>query len=191
MQTPMIRAIATCDRLSRTEAETLARAVAIELGLKEAEAAATPLITADPEAERKMAWERIHDLIATHADATAITAAVRSRLQAHYNSDEIKQSWITLTGADPMSLVRTFCQLPYLPDGKTDPIARAVMESYANRLMHEKYADIYVKILKSLTNMFKVKPDGPTLVNFLNLLKWVDPEAEKKMAADIGVRANP
>ena len=86
-----------------------------------------------------------------------------------------------------MSLVRTFCQLPYLADGSTDTIARAVMESYVSRLTHEKYADIYAKTVKSLTNLFKVKPDSPTLVNFLNLLKWIDPEAEKKMAADIGI----
>jgi len=63
------------------------------------------------------------------------------------------------------------------------------MGSYASRLMHEKYADIYGKIVKNLTNLFKVNPDSPTLVNFLNLLKWVDAEAEKKMAADIGIRA--
>jgi len=35
--------------------------------------------------------------------------------------------------------------------------------------------------------MFKVKADSPTLLNFLNLLKWVNPEAEKKMSADIGI----
>jgi len=43
--------------------------------------------------------------------------------------------------------------------------------------------------VKNLTNLFKVNPESPTLVNFLNLLKWVDAEAERKMAADIGIHA--
>jgi hypothetical protein len=136
-----------------------------------------------------MAWDKIKELIENRAEPAVVSAAVRSRLHAKYDGDEVKQSWITLTATDPMSLVRTFCQLPYQPDGTTDPVARAVMESYASRLVHEKYADIYAKIVKSLTNMFKVKPDSPTLINFLNLLKWVDAEAEKKVRADIGIHA--
>ena len=191
MQTVIVRAIISSDRLSRKDAETLGRAVGKELGLKELEKIIQAEAAITPESERQAAWEKINDLIANRADPAAVTAAVRERLHAKYDGDEVKQSWITLTATDPMSLVRTFCQLPYLADGSTDTIARAVMESYASRLMHEKYTDIYAKIVKSLTNMFKVKPDSPTLVNFLNLLKWIDPEAEKKMAADIGIAPPP
>ena len=187
MQPVIVRAIINSDRLNRTEAETLGRAVAKELGLKELEEVIKTEATVDPESESQVAWGKIHELIVNRADPAIVTAAVRDRLHAKYDGDEVKQSWITLTTTDPMSLVRTFCQLPYLADGSTDPVARTVMESYASRLMHEKYADIYAKIVKSLTNMFKVKPDSPTLVNFLNLLKWVDAEAEKKMSADIGI----
>lgn len=187
MQPVIVRAIINSERLSRAEAETLGRAVAKELGLKELEEVIKTEAAAAPESEGQAAWGKIHELIASRADPAVVTAAVRDRLHAKYDGDEVKQSWITLTATDPMSLVRTFCQLPYLADGSADPVARAVMESYASRLMHEKYADIYTKIVKSLTNMFKVKPDSPTLVNFLNLLKWVDPEAEKKMSADIGI----
>ena len=189
LQPLIVRAIVASDRLKRTEAETLSRAVAKELGLKELDVVIKAEATLTPESESLTAWEKIQELIANRADPAVVTAAVRSRLHAKYDGDEVKQSWITLTAADPMSLVRTFCQLPYLADGTTDPVARAVMESYASRLMHEKYADIYGKIVKSLTNLFKVNPDSPTLVNFLNLLKWVDAEAEKKMSADIGISA--
>jgi hypothetical protein len=189
MQPQIVRAIISSDRLNRTDAETLGRAVGKELGLKGLEEVIKAEAAVTPESERQLTWERIHELIASRADPGAVTAAVRERLHAKYDSDEVKQSWITLTATDPMSLVRTFCQLPYQADGTTDPVARAVMESYASRLMHEKYADIYAKIVKSLTNMFKVKPDSPTLLNFLNLLKWVDAEAEKKMSADIGISA--
>ncbi|MEJ0090222.1 MAG: hypothetical protein WDM80_10810 [Limisphaerales bacterium] len=189
MQALIVRAIISSDRLNRNEAESLSRAVAKELGLKELEEVIKAETTVTAESASKTAWENIQELIASRADPAVVTAAVRTRLHANYNADEVKLSWITLTATDPMSLVRTFCQLPYLADGTTDPVARAVMESYVSRLMHEKYADIYTKVVKSLTNMFKVKPDSPTLVNFLNLLKWVDAEAEKKMSADIGIHA--
>jgi hypothetical protein len=190
MQPVIVRAIINSDRLGRTEAENLGRAVGKELGIKEIEKVIQAAAAITPESESHAAWEKIQGLIATRADPAAVTTAVRTRLHAKYDGDEVKQSWITLTATDPMSLVRTFCQLPYQPDGTTDPIARAVMESYASRLMHEKYADVYAKVVKSLTNMFKVKPDSPTLVNFLNLLKWVDADAEKKMRADIGIHAH-
>jgi hypothetical protein len=189
MQPVIVRAIINSERLGRVDAENLSRAVAKELGLKELEHVIKAEAVVTPESERQATWEKIHEMIASRADPALVTAAVRERLHAKYDGDEVKQSWVTLTATDPMSLVRTFCQLPYLADGTTDPIARAVMESYASRLTHEKYADIYAKVVKSLTNMFKVKPDSPTLVNFLNLLKWVDAEAEKKMSADIGIQA--
>jgi len=189
MQPLIVRGIISSDRLGRMEAEALSRAVARELGLKGLEEAAKVGPAVSPETESQPTWEKIQELIVNRADPAVVTAAVRSRLHAKYDGDEVKQSWITLTATDPMSLVRTFCQLPYLADGATDPMARAVMESFVSRLMHEKYGDVYVKIVKNLSNLFKVKPDSPTLVNFLNLLKWVDPEAEIKMSADIGIHA--
>ena len=183
----IVRGIVSSDRLSRADAEALSFAVGKELGLKGLVEQIKAESTASPEGERKTAWDRIKEMIENRADPAAVSAAVRNRLHAKYDDDEVKQSWITLTGTDPMSLVRTFCQLPYLPDGNTDPIARAVLESYVSRLMHEKYADIYTKVVKSLTNMFKVKADSPTLVNFLSLVKWVDAAAAKKLATDIGM----
>jgi hypothetical protein len=183
----IVRGIVSSDRLSRADAEALSFAVGKELGLKGLVEQIKAESTASPEGERKIAWDRIKEMIENRADPAAVSAAVRNRLHAKYDDDEVKQSWITLTGTDPMSLVRTFCQLPYLPDGNTDPIARAVLESYVSRLMHEKYADIYTKVVKSLTNMFKVKADSPTLVNFLSLVKWVDAAAAKKLATDIGM----
>jgi hypothetical protein len=92
-----------------------------------------------------------------------------------------------LAESDPMSLVRVFCLLPYLPDGQTDPVARAVLESYANRLTHEKYAATYAKVVHALRNLFKVKADSPALVNFIALVKWVDPDSAEKIAKDIGM----
>ena len=88
-----------------------------------------------------------------------------------------------------MALVRVFCLLPYLPDGQTDPIARAVLESYATRLTHEKYAATYTKVVGALRNLFKVKADSPTLVNFIALVKWVDTDAAVRLARDIGMGA--
>jgi hypothetical protein len=95
-----------------------------------------------------------------------------------------------LIEAEPMLLVRIFCQLPYLPDGQTDPIAQAVMESYISRLMHEKYADTYAKVVHALKNLFKVKSDSPALVNFIALVKWVNAEAAAKLSQDVGMAAN-
>ena len=61
------------------------------------------------------------------------------------------------------------------------------METYVTRLTHEKYAATYHKVVNSLKNMFRAKPDSPTLLNFLALVKWVDPEAEKRLSQDIGL----
>ena len=88
-----------------------------------------------------------------------------------------------------MTFIRTFCQLPYLADGKTDSVARAVMESYVTRLTHEKYAATYKKVVNSLKNMFHANAHSPTLVNFMSLVKWVDADAAKKLSADIGMPA--
>ena len=189
MQRLVVRGIVSTDRLNREVAGALSRDIGRELGLPGLEEEIKAEIMTTPEKERQLAWERIQSLIEKRADPTAVTVAVRNRLHTKYDADEVKQSWITLTETDPMALVRAFCHLPYLPDGTTDPIARAVMESYVQRLMHEKYADVYAKVVKSLTNMYKVKPDSPTLVNFITLAKWVDPEAAKKLSADIGMPA--
>jgi len=136
-----------------------------------------------------MVWIGIEDLIASRATPGDIAAAIRNRLHARYDADEVKQSWLTLTGTDPMSFIRIFCLLPYLPDGQTDLTVRPLLESYVQRLLHEKYAAIYAKILTTLRNMFKARADGPALVNFLALVKWIDPEAAAKLTKDIGMPA--
>ncbi len=185
MQRFVVRAIMSTDRLRKDQAETLGKAVASALDLKGlAQPAAAAL---SPEAERQMAWARIKELIASRGDASAIAAAIRERLNAKYNADEIRESWIALIEADAMSLIRTFCQIPYRPDGKTDSIAQPVMETYVTRLTHEKYAGTYQKIVKSLKNMFAAKPDSPTLVNFMALVKLLNPEEASKWSADIGM----
>ena len=92
-----------------------------------------------------------------------------------------------LTEADPISLIRIFCQIPYRPDGKTDAIARPVIETYVTRLLHEKYAATYKKIVNSLKNMYVAKPDSHTLLNFLALVRWVDPSAANRICVDIGM----
>jgi hypothetical protein len=92
-----------------------------------------------------------------------------------------------LTEADPISLIRIFCHVPYRADGKTDAIARPVIETYVTRLVHDKYAATYKKVLTSLRNMFTAKPDSPTLLNFLALVRWVEPAAADKICTDIGM----
>ena len=134
-----------------------------------------------------MAWNRIKDMIGRRGDASAIAAAIRDRLNAKYEAEELKQSWMALIETEPMSLIRIFCQLPYRADGKTDPIARTVLESYLTRLTHEKYASTYNKVVNSLRNMFSAKPDSPTLLNFMALSKWASPEAAHKLCTDVGM----
>jgi hypothetical protein len=63
------------------------------------------------------------------------------------------------------------------------------METYVTRLTHEKYTAVYNKIVNSLRNMFRAKPDSPTLLNFTALVRWVDPAAADKLCADIGMQA--
>jgi len=62
------------------------------------------------------------------------------------------------------------------------------METYVTRLTHEKYASVYNKVMNSLRNMYKANPHSPTLVNFLALVKWVDPAAATKLNTDIGMQ---
>jgi len=189
MQRVVVRAIMAYDRMRKAEAEALGKALGAELGLKGLEEEARAQEALSPEMERQLAWGKIKELIARRTDAAAIAAAIRDRLNARYDTDEIRQSWITLTEADPMSLIRIFCQLPYRADGKTDPIARTVMESYVTRLTHEKYASTYHKVVNSLRNMFHAKPDSPTLLNFVALVRWAVPEAATKLCADVGMPA--
>jgi hypothetical protein len=182
-----VRAILNSERLRREDAEALGRTLIKELGLP-----ALPAKTEGGALSDKAhmgAWDIIKELIASRAAPNEITEAIRKQLHAKYDADEVKQSWLILAESDPMSLVRVFCLLPYLPDGQTDPIARAVLESYANRLTHEKYAATYAKVIHALRNLFKVKADSPALVNFMALVKWVDPESAEKIAKDIGMTA--
>jgi hypothetical protein len=189
MQKSCLRAISTLDRLRKEDAEKLAKGTAQLLGQQEIVQRMEQKAVITPEKEREMAWNHIKDLIGGRATPNDIVAALRKRFQAHYDSDEVKASWIVLTEADPMVFVRVFCLLPYLPDGSTDPLARNLLESYSNRLTHEKYASTYAKVLHALKNLFKVKADSPALVNFINLVKWVDADSANKLAHDIGMPA--
>jgi hypothetical protein len=53
--------------------------------------------------------------------------------------------------------------------------------------MHEKYLETYQKVVSALRNLFKVKADSPALVNFICLVRWVDPAAADKVSQDVGV----
>jgi len=190
LQTQLVKAIFTSTRIRKNDAEALALAVGKELGLKGLEAELKkPEAAVSPEREQQTAWDNIKARLAQRTAPSEIANAIRDRLHANYDSDEVKQSWLVLIQAEPMALVRIFCLLPYLPDGQTDPIAQAVMESYVSRLMHEKYADTYNKVVGALKNLFKVKPDSPALVNFISLVKWVNAEAALKLSQDIGMPA--
>lgn len=188
LQRMVVHGIVASDRLKREEAEALARALSKELNLPEL-AQETKVAAISPEVERQLAWDRVKDLIARRAEPAAIATAIRDRLHSKYDAEEVKQSWIALVEADVISFIRAFCQLPYLADGSTDTIARPVMEAYVSRLTHEKYAATYSKVVNSLKNMFKAKPDSPTLVNFIALVKWVDAAAATKLSTDVGMPA--
>ena len=191
LQRQVVKAIATSTRIRKNEAESLSLAVGQELGLKGIETELKkPEVAVSPEMEQRMAWENIKARLAQRNSPNDIATAIRDRLHAKYDSDEVKQSWLALTEADPMALVRIFCLLPYLPDGQTDPMAQAIMESYVSRLTHEKYAETYAKVVHALRNLFKVKPDSPALMNFISLVKWVNPEAAEKLSQDVGLPAS-
>ena len=187
MQKLVLRYLIASDRMRRTDAENLAKAAAEALGLKNLAEEAKAQLAVPPEVEQRMAWEKVKDMIARRTEATTVAAAIRDRLNARYDADEIRQSWLALTEADPISLIRIFCHVPYRPDGKTDSIARPVIETYVSRLLHEKYAATYRKVVTSLKNMFAAKPDSPTLLSFLALVRWVDPAAADKLSHDIGI----
>jgi hypothetical protein len=187
MQRLVVFGIMDSDRLRKEDAEALGKAVGKELGVAGLDAPRKGATAITPELERQLAWEKVKDLIINRADPNAIATAIRQRLHAKYDADEMKQSWVTLTEAPPITLIHVFCQLPYLPDGSTDPVARAVMETYVTRLTHEKYAAVYNKVVNSLRNMYRNNPSSASLVNFLALVKWVDPTASSKLNADIGM----
>ena len=189
MQRLVVKDIMASDRLGRQEAVDLGKALGQELNLSGLEEEIKTQSTLTPEQERQLAWDKIKELIKQRAEPAAIALAIRDRLHAKYEADEVKQSWVTLIEADVVTFIRAFCQLPYLADGRTDPIARAVMETYVTRLTHEKYAATYTKVLTSLKNMFKANPQAPMLLNFVALVKWVDADAANKISADIGMPA--
>jgi hypothetical protein len=185
MQRLVVKLVMGCDRIRKEEAEALGKAVAAELGITLAAAQGQK---GDPvENERQRAWARIKEMIARRGDAVTIAAAIRDRLNAKYDADEIRQSWIALIEADSIALIRIFCQIPYRADGRTDGIALPVIGTYVSRLTHEKYAPIYLKVVNSLKTMFHAKPDNPTLLTFMALVRWANPEAAGKLYADVGM----
>ena len=187
MQQACIRTIFATDRLRKEDAEKLAKAVAKELGLEEIVSRINQQSNLPPERERQLAWDHIKDLIGSRTTPVEIIAAIRKRLGGRYDADEVKACWLVLTESDPMIFVRVYCLFPYLANGQSDPLARAILETFANRLTHEKYAAIYTKVVTALRNLFKVKADSPALVNFINLVKWVDPHSAEKISKDIGM----
>jgi hypothetical protein len=187
VQRQVTKAMMASDRVPKADAEALGKVLGAELGLTGLEEEARAQDAPRPEKERELAWAKIKELIAKRTDAAAIASVIRDRLHAKYDTDEIRQSWITLTEADPMSLIRICCQLPHRADGKTDPIARTVMETYVARLTHEKYAGTYQKIVTSLRTMFHAKPNSPTLLNFVALVKWASLDAATRLCADVGM----
>jgi hypothetical protein len=189
MQRLLVGSIMSSDRRRREELTQLGRAVARELGLKGLEDVAKTNAAVSPETERRIAWEAVKNQIVTREGAASIAAAIRERLHTKYDVDEVKESWLALIEADAISFIRIFCQLPYLPSGKTDPIAHAVMQVYVGRLLHEKYAAFYHKVVNSLKNMFAANPNSSTLNNFVAMVRWADAEAVNRISADVGMPA--
>lgn len=187
MQRSVTKAIMLCERIRKEDATALGRALGEALGITGLEAEMKAREAISPETERKLAWGKIKDLVAARTDAGVVAAAIRDRLHEKYDAEEIRQSWITLIEMDPISLIRIFCAVPYRSDGRTDSIARPVLETYVTRLTHEKYLPTYKKIVNSLKNMYVAKPDSPTLLNFVSLVRWVDAAAADRIAADIGM----
>jgi hypothetical protein len=187
MQRLVIGAMMHTDRLRHDEAQKLGRTLAEALDIKGLEKQLEQQQAVPPDVERRLAWNKIKDLISRRSDAVTIAAAIRERLHAKYDAEEIRQSWIVLTESDPISLIRIFSALPYRADGSTDAIARTVMDTYVTRLMHEKYVSTYHKVLNSLRNLFHAKADSPTLLNFMALVRWINPEAATKLCTDVGM----
>jgi hypothetical protein len=185
MQRLVVFGIMDSDRVRKEDAEALGKAVGKELNVAGLDAPRKGAVTLSPEVERQLAWEKIKGMINSRVDAGAIATTIRDRIKARYDADEMKQSWVTLTEAPPITFINVFCQLPYLPDGTTDSHARALMETYVARLTNEKYAVIYNKIVNSLRIMHR--QNSPTLANFVALVKWLDSSAASKLNADVGM----
>jgi hypothetical protein len=190
-QRTVVKAIMVSDRLAKDAAEALGKAVGSELGIAGLDEELKAQAAISPEVERQMTWAKIQAQIANRNDPVAIATTIRERLHANYDTEEIKQSWVVLTEAEPMSFIKIFCAMPYRSDGRTDPIAQTILESYVTRLVHEKYLSTYNKVVNSLRNMFHAKPDSPTLLNFMALSKWSSPEAAAKIHADVGMPMHP
>jgi hypothetical protein len=184
-QKVVVRGLLNSERLRREDAEPLAKELIKALGLPPLPVSRLDAGLSDK--TQMSPWAIIKELIVHHASPQEITDAIRKQLHAKYDADEVKQSWLVLAESDAMALVRVFCLLPYLPDGQTDPLARAILESYSNRLTHEKYAATYAKVIHALRNLHKVKADSPALVNFIALVRWVDPASADKLTKDIGM----
>ncbi len=188
MRLAVIKTLMHTDRLRHDEAAKLARAVAGLLQIELPRLEDLQVAQGDQGLiESQRAWADIKQLITKRKDPATIATAIRDRLNARYDADEVRQSWITLTECDPMTLIRVFCYLPYLPTGKTDPIARPVLETYVSRLTHEKYASTYHKVASSLRNLHQAKPDSPILLNFTALVRWVNPETADHLCHAIGM----
>lgn len=188
LQRMVISHIMRSEKIRKQDAETLGKATGTILGLQGLDELAKAPENLPVEVERQLAWGRIKDLMLQRRDATLVAAAIRERLNAKYDADEIRQSWVTLTETDPMAMIKIFCQLPYLANGKTDSIARTVMEAYVSRLTHEKYAATYHKVVNSLKTIYHARPDNPTFLNFIALVRWADPEAAARLCADVGAK---
>lgn len=187
MQKHVLRALRATERIPRPAAEKLVQDLAALLGVGELEEPALAPPPMPPEMERRRAWDEIRDLIRNHREPAAIAAAIRNRLHAHYDPEELREAWLALTEADVMTFIRVFCQLPYQSDGRADPIARAAMETFLNRLLHEKYAATYRKVVNSLKNLHHANPNSPTLLTCLTLVRWISPEAARKICSDAGI----
>lgn len=186
IQKHLLRALRATERLPRPAAEKLAKDLAEALGLGGLEEAVAPP-PLPPEMERRRAWDEIRDLIRNRREPAVIAAAIRNRLHAHYDPEELREAWLALTEADVMAFIRVFCQLPYQSDGRADPVARAAMDTFLSRLLHEKYAATYRKVVNSLKNLHRANPNSPTLLTCLTLVRWINPEAAKKICADAGI----
>ncbi len=188
-QRAVLKWLVHCERLRRDQAEALCKETGSLLGLENVLQQLKTPEEDSPQLERQRAWAKIKDLIAKRGSAADIANALRERLNAKYDADEIRESWLVLTEADSIALIRVFCALPYLPSGKTDAVARPVLDAYVHRLTHPKYATVYNKVLTSLRTMHTARPDNPTVLNFLALVRWVNTEAADKISSEIGMAA--
>src|SRR6185503_3510648 len=112
VQLRVIQTLFDTDRMTKDKADQLGKAVAAALELKLPEKPKGQLADSDQIASQR-AWTRVKELIAGRADAATVAGAIRDRLNVKYDSDEVRQSWLTLIEADSISFIRIFCQMPY------------------------------------------------------------------------------